>query len=405
MGEIMFLAHRIPYPPDKGDKIRSWNILKHIAERTTVHLGAFVDDPADMEHLPMLRKLCGGDVKLIPISKRKRWQRMAGGYLRGEALSLAVYRDSAMAGWTKDLVRRRRISGIFCFSGQVAPYALQHLTGGRKTVMDFVDLDSEKFRDYATDASGWRQRIYGREAKLLLAFEKFMARQFGSSLFVTEEEAATFRKLAGSWAHTVKVIGNGVDHAGFNPATPPVKLGPGPIILFTGAMDYKPNMDAVTWFAGTAWPMVRARYPSANFVIAGANPAAEVQKLHGKDGLIVTGRVPAMQPYLSAADVVVAPLRIARGVQNKILEALAMAKPTVATGVAHRGLKAVPGEHMMVADEPTDIARAVLDLLGDPARRIAMGTAARRHVIEQYDWSACLEPLDTLLGLTAQPKA
>lgn len=402
MAEVLFLAHRIPYPPDKGDKIRSWNMLQRIAERATVHLGAFVDDPADLQHLPMLRKLCGGDVKLIPISKRQRWRRMLGGYFRGEALSLSVYRDSAMAGWTRDLMRRRKVGGIFCFSGQVAPYALQHLTGDRKTVMDFVDIDSEKFREYASEATGWRRRIYARESRLLLAFEKYVARQFGSSLFVSEAEAAAFRKLAGSWAHTVKVIGNGVDHAHFDPETVPAKLGPGPVVLFAGAMDYKPNIDAAVWFAATSWPLVRARYPSAAFVIAGSNPTAEVKKLGGKGGIIVTGRVPEMPPYLSAADVVVAPLRLARGIQNKVLEAMAMAKPVVATSAAFEGLHATPGTHLLIADDPTAIARDILALLSDRDRRMAMGHAARRHVIEHYDWNACLAPLDALLGLDAQ---
>ncbi len=403
MTDVLFLAHRIPYPPDKGDKIRSWNMLKHIAARATVHLGAFVDDPAELAHLPMLRKLCGGEVKLIPISKSRRWRRMIGGFFRGEALSLSVYRDSAMAGWTRDLVRRQKIGRIFCFSGQVAPYALPHLTGGRKTVMDFVDVDSEKFRAYAAGAKGWRQRMYAREAKLLLAFEKYVARQFGSTLFVSEAEAGIFRKLAGSWAHSVKVIGNGVDHAAFDPRTAAAQLGPGPIIVFAGAMDYKPNIDAASWFANTTWPHVRARYPGASFVIAGSNPAPEVQALAGKDGIVVTGRVPEMQPYLAAADVVVAPLLIARGIQNKVLEAMAMAKPVVATAAAYEGLQATPGEHLVIANEPAEIAQEIIALLGDPARRLGIGNAARRHVTEHYDWNACLAPLDALLGFDTRP--
>ncbi len=401
MRELLFLAHRIPYPPDKGDKIRSWNMLKHVAGRAKVHLGAFVDDPADFQHLPMLRELCGGDVKLIAISKRKRVQRLIGGYLRGEPLSMAVFRDSGMAGWTRDLIRRRKIGSILCFSGQVAPYALQYLTGGRKTVMDFVDIDSEKFRLYAEEAKGLRHRIYTRETKLLLAFEKYAARQFGASVFVSEAEAASFRKLAGSWAHTVRVIGNGVDATSFDPATPPIKVPGGPVILFTGAMDYKPNIDAVDWFAKAVWPSIRARYANATFVIAGSNPTPAVSKLAGKDGIAVTGRVPQMQPYLAAADVVVAPLLIARGIQNKVLEAMAMAKPVVASSAAYEGIDAAPGRHLLVSADAPAMAADILRLLEDRPRRLAMGQAARQHVMARYDWDACLKPLDALLGLDA----
>ena len=399
MSEILFLAHRIPYPPDKGDKIRSWNILKYLAARTTVHVGAFVDDPVDMAHLQALRDLTGGDVRLCQITRSHRIRRTIGGYLRGEALSLAIYNDKAMAGWTRDLIRRRPIKTIFCFSGQVAPYALPYITSGRKVVMDFVDIDSEKFRQYAQDATGRRQKLYARESKLLLPFEKYIARHFNATTFCSEAEASLFRKMAGSWGHSVSAVSNGVDAVAFDPATPPATPPSRPSVMFTGAMDYKPNIDAVTWFAASAWPQIRSAYPQASFSIVGSNPVPEVVKLGGKDGIVVTGRVPSMPPHLAAADVVVAPVRIARGIQNKVLEALAMARPVVATSAAFEGIEAVPGEHLLVADEPGEIAAAVLALLADPGRAKAMGDAARRHVVAHYDWEACLAPLDALLNL------
>lgn len=400
MADILFLAHRIPYPPDKGDKIRSWHLLKYLAERARVHLGAFVDDPADMAHAEMLKSICG-EVKLQPIKPSHRWTRSLRGLLKGDALSLALYYDPAMVAWIKQVQRRNRIGGIFAFSSQMAPYALPHL-GGKRSVMDFVDVDSEKWRQYAAEApNGFKKAIYKREAGLLRSFEKHATRQFNTSLFVSEAEAAVFRKLAGSYAHTVKALNNGVDYRYFDPeagfASLPAPTGP--TILFSGAMDYRPNIDAVTWFASKVWPLVRKTHPSASFKIVGSKPAPEVKRLESGAGIIVTGRVEDMRPHLAGADVCVAPLRIARGVQNKVLEAMAMSRPVVATAPAFEGIDAIPGEHLIVADRPDDIAARIGELLADPARAAAMGAAARRRVIERYDWDNNMAMLDTLFDL------
>jgi sugar transferase (PEP-CTERM/EpsH1 system associated) len=400
MADILFLAHRIPYPPDKGDKIRSWHLLKYLAERARVHLGAFVDDPADMAHAEMLRSICG-EVKLQPIRPSHRWTRSLRGLLAGDALSLALYYDPAMVAWIKQVLRRNRIGGIFAFSSQMAPYALPHL-GGKRSVMDFVDVDSEKWRQYAAETpNGFKKAIYKREAELLRAFEKHATRQFNSSLFVSEAEAAVFRKLAGSYAHTVRALNNGVDYRYFDPAAAfdPLPAPTGPTILFSGAMDYRPNIDAVNWFAGKVWPLVRRTHPAASFKIVGSKPAPEVKRLESGSGIIVTGRVPDMRPHLAAADVCVAPLRIARGVQNKVLEAMAMARPVVATAPAFEGIDATPGEHLLLADRPADMAARIGELLADPARGAAIGAGARQRVIEHYDWDNNMAMLDTLLDL------
>jgi sugar transferase (PEP-CTERM/EpsH1 system associated) len=406
MGDVLFLAHRIPYPPDKGDKIRSWPMLRHLSERATVHLGAFVDDPADFRHADVLRERCR-DVLLHPLRRRDKAVRGLHALRRGEALSLAFYRDPAMIEWVRDVVRRRDISAILVFSGQMAPYALPYLSG-RRSVMDFVDVDSEKWRQYSEEQTGWRGRIYAREAKLLRDFEKQAARQFDCSLFVSDAEAALFKRISGSYGHAVAVLSNGVDYQRFDPdgsydpITPPGE----PMIAFTGAMDYKPNVDAATWFAAEVWPRVRAEMPQAAFAIVGSSPTAEVQGLGGREGIVVTGRVPQVQPWLAAAAVAVAPLRIARGIQNKVLEAMAMARPVVASSAALEGISATPGEHLLVADAAEDMAGAVLGLLRDPERARALGASARARVTSHYDWGTNLRALDAMLGLDepAQPE-
>jgi sugar transferase (PEP-CTERM/EpsH1 system associated) len=397
MGDILFLAHRIPYPPDKGDKIRSWRLLERLATLGRVHLGAFVDDPADMAHAPFLKSMCAS-VMLPEIRKSDRWKRSVKGWLRGDPLSVALFYDSAMVEWVRETLRRHQIDRIVVFSGQMAPYALPHLAG-RKSVMDFVDIDSEKWAAYARAEHGWRRRIYKREAKLLRAAEKTATRHFGTSFFVSEDEAALFRKMAGSWASNVKAMSNGVDCGYFDPAAVvPVSPGGRPFLVFTGAMDYRPNVDAVVWFVDRVWPRIRAAAPAAEFAIVGANPAAEVIKLRG-NGVAVTGRVADVRPFLAAADVAVAPLQIARGIQNKVLEAMAMARPVVATPQAFEGIEAVPGVHLLVSAKPEEIAGDILSLVADPARAQAMGQAARGHVAARYDWAATLAPLDAALAV------
>lgn len=403
MGDVLFLAHRIPYPPDKGDKIRSWRALKHIAERATVHLGAFVDDPEDMQYGDFLRKMCG-DVQLLQIPKWAKVTRSLRAVRTGEALSVGLYYDPQMVQWVREVFRRRQISSIYVFSSQMARYAAAYL-GGRRSVMDFVDVDSEKFREYAKRANGWRSIVYNREARLLRGVEKLAARHYNTSVFVSDAEAAIFRRISGSYGHTVEVISNGVDLDYFNPSAGflPAEPAGRPATVFTGAMDYKPNIDAAIWFSEKVWPQIRLAAPAATFTIAGANPAAEIKKLDGQNGICVTGRVPDMRPYIAGADVVVAPLRIARGIQNKVLEAMAMAKPVVGTAAAIEGIEATNGEHLVIADQPAQMAAAILDLSRNEAKRAALGAAARQRVVERYDWDARLAPLDARLGLPAKP--
>jgi len=321
--------------------------------------------------------------------------------MRGDALSLALYYDPVMVDWVKRTLRRHRIGAVFAFSSQMAPYALPHL-GGRRSVMDFVDVDSEKWRQYAAEArSGWRKLIYGREARLLRAFEKHATRQFNASLFVSEAEAALFRRIAGSYGHTVLGLSNGVDFDFFDPDAAFERVTPAgaPRIMFSGAMDYRPNIDAVVWFVETVWPRIRAARPEASFLIVGSNPSGDVKKLGGREGVVVTGRVDDMRSYLASADVVVAPLRIARGIQNKVLEAMAMAKPVVATPAAFEGIAAKPGEQLFVESEPDAFADRVLELADQPLRARAVGMAARQCIVERFSWDSNLAMLDGLRGL------
>jgi len=389
MGDLLFLAHRVPYPPDRGDKIRSYNILKHLSGRHRIHLATFADDEADVAAAEALRPLVA---KLhVELRTRSKGAAAAIGLLKRSAMSVAAFGSTGMAGFVDRVLADEPIDHVYVFSGQMAQYA----PADRPFVMDFVDMDSRKFADYADKASGPMRWVWQREAKRLFHFERETARRAVVSLFVTEAEAALFRTRAKLSAECVQVLENGVDLTVYEPVAHVGESAP--LIVFTGQMDYAPNVDAAMGFARGALPLIRARHPGARFAIVGRNPPSALATLDGHDGLIVTGSVPEVQSWLARADVVVAPLAIARGVQNKVLEAMAMARPVVASPQAYEGIDAEPGRDLIVADGSTRQAAAVCDLLDDPARGEAIGAAARAQVVARYAWDARLAPLDAML--------
>ncbi|TZG29117.1 TIGR03087 family PEP-CTERM/XrtA system glycosyltransferase [Sphingomonas montanisoli] len=396
MGEILFLVHRIPYPPDRGDRIRSYHILRHLAARAPVHVVGFVDRPSDLAKVAPLRKVCSSmfvDVRRSRISAGLR------AMTKGDSISLTAFRSRAMKAEVKRLLKKRPIDTIFAYSGQMAQFVPED-RGGRRFVMDFVDVDSEKFASYGAKAGGPKGWIHRREGELLQAFEIETAERADVSLFVSEAEAAVFRRISGQGVDKVKAVDNGIDTDYFDPAAFPRKDEQNdPLIVFTGQMDYKPNVDAVEHFAKRTFRAIRAKHPNAVFAIVGRDPTPAVKALANRN-VIITGEVPDVRPWLAAATVVVAPLEIARGIQNKVLEAMAMARPVVVSQPAFEGLDAEPGKHLIVA-ERLDLANAVSDLIRDPAAAEAMGRTARQWMIERYGWDAQLAALDAMIGLDA----
>jgi len=405
--DLLYLCHRIPYPPDKGDKIRSWHILERLAGRYRVHLGCFVDDPDDWRHVETLRVLCADTcfARLAP-----RWARLRSlvGLLDGRPLTLPYYRSQALETWVADLCARVRPRRIVVFSSAMAQFVMPPASEETPTVrrvIDFVDVDSEKWRAYAEKRRGLDRWIYAREGRRLLAYERRVAAAFDASLFVSEAEAALFRRLAPEVASKVGYMSNGVDCAYFSPDRAyenPYEDRDGPVLVFTGAMDYWANVDAVTWFADAVLPLVRVRHPKVWFYIVGARPAPEVRRLAGRDRIAVTGRVDDVRPYLAHAHVAVAPLRIARGVQNKVLEAMAMAKAVVATSAAVEGILVESGKHLKIADNEENFSEKLHSLLtGDD--RESLGIRARQQVIAAHAWTASLNRLDEVLEASRHP--
>jgi len=395
MEALLFLAHRLPYPPSKGDKVRSYHFLEHLARRYRIFLGSFVDDPHDWRHVAALEaRFAGVHVEpLVPWTKRLASTHALFG---AQALSLPYFRSRRLARWVTETVRREGVTRAFVYSSPMAQYVLG-LPGVRSTV-DFVDMDSAKWGEYAQRRPWPARALYRREAARLLTYEREVAAKAERSLFVTDAETQGFVAKAPECAPRVVAIPNGVDgehfspsHALASPFAPAEKA-----VVFTGAMDYWPNVDAVTWFARAVLPELRRDDWSIRFYVVGMNPGRAVRALAADGATTVTGRVDDVRPYLRHAGAVVAPLRVARGIQNKVLEAMAMAKPVVLSAGAAAGLAVEPGVHVEAASGASEFADKVRKVL-DPAYGMALGLRARARVLEEYAWAASFRRLDEVL--------
>ena len=400
MGEVIFLTHRVPFPPDRGDRIRSHHLLKALARLGPVHVGCFGegDEAAERALAAVAASRC-----VVPRTKPLP---LAGveAVLAGKPVSLTAFHSPALARWVRATIAARPIRAIVVFSGQMGQYVPADFAG--RVVIDLCDVDSAKFASYA--AAGERTWLNAREARLLAAEEERLGQRADATILISEAEAALYRsRLAAPGTVNVQVIGNGIDAAAFDPAAtaplPALAGRPGPHFTFTGQMDYRPNEQAALWVIEHLMPRLRAQFPDAMFHVVGRNPTRALMTYHGTPGVQVWGEVPDVRPFIAAADAVLAPLLIARGVQNKVLEAMAMAKPVVLTPEAATGIAAEDGAQWLVCPpDPAAMAARIADLLGGSEACQRIGTAARRFVRDHHAWEAMLAPLAGLVGLEAE---
>ncbi|WP_322963302.1 TIGR03087 family PEP-CTERM/XrtA system glycosyltransferase [Sphingomonas fuzhouensis] len=380
--DLLFLAHRAPFPPDRGDKIRSYHVLRHLARHWRVHLCAFAEQDAEEQLPPELQ----AELASHHILRRTKPMPLAAlqALATGKPISLTAFAHPGMAHAVAQVRARHRPAVTYIFSGQMAQYR-----GGEPTIMDMVDVDSAKFASLALTAKAGMRSVLNHEARLLGRYERQVAQSVAATLFVSEAEAALFR--SGGGRGNILAVENGIDASRYDPAAVDPDMGEGRLIVFTGQMDYRPNIDAVTRFAEHILPLIRNACPAARFAIVGRAPTPAVRRL-ASEAVIVTGEVPDTRIWLARAAVCVAPLDLARGIQNKLLEAMAMARPVVASVAAAEGID--HGGTIMVAGDDRDFANRVIAALNGPADN----PAARARVLERYDWGARLAPLDRLLG-------
>ncbi len=392
MDGLLFLAHRIPFPPNKGDKIRSFHLLRHLSTRYAIHLGAFVDDADDWQYREALQPYCAS-MKLLPLHPRRARLRSVAGLLSGEPLTLPYYRSRELARWADALARAGVVTRGLAFSSAMAQSMPPALAC---RVLDMVDVDSDKWAQYAPTQRWPLSWIYAREARTLGAWEARVAETFDATLLVSPDEAALLQARAPAASHKIAAFENGVDADYFSPARDypnPYPTGV-PVAVFTGAMDYWPNIDAVTWFADRIFPAIRDAVPTAQFAVVGSRPSDAVRALARRPGVAVTGSVPDVRPWLAHAACAVAPLRIARGVQNKVLEAMAMARPVVATRQAAEGIRGAPGADFDVAQDEAGFGRSVVARLRAPAAN----PRARDCILAHYDWARNVAAVDALFA-------
>ncbi len=401
MANILYLVHRLPFPPNKGDKVRSYHLLKHLAAKHRVFLGTFVDDPDDEVHIETVRAMCA-ELHVSRLSPRRAKLRSLTALFDGRPLSLAYYADRAMRDWVAKTGAEQLIDATVVFSSAMGQYINQNpVAMDGPVLVDFVDVDSTKWAQYASQHRWPLSWIYAREGRRLLAYERELASHARMSFFVTENETALFKRLAPESAKSVGAISNGVDSEFFAPD--PARrcpFGPGEVpIVFTGAMDYWPNIDAVAWFVADMLPPLRQANECIRFYIVGRSPVPAVKSL-ASQSVIVTGTVPDVRPYLQHAAVVVAPMRLARGLQNKILEAMSMGRPVVAARDCVDAISAVDGEELVAATTAAQYVDAVRQLMENADLADRIGVAGRSCVIDRFSWDAHLSRMDGYLPAT-----
>jgi polysaccharide biosynthesis protein PslH len=401
MGEILFLCHRIPWPADRGDKIRSHWMLRRLASIAPVHVGSFAEDARDAGFVSDLAALA--KTHHIAMRTKPNWRAGVEALAKCVPVSVAAFHDAGLAEWVRATLVAHPIDSIVVFSGQMAQYIPADFKG--RIIMDFVDVDSAKFESYAASGNPLMRWVNAREGRMLAVMEAKVAARADASFLVSEAEAALFRARSG--ASNVAALSNGIDCVFYDPeaAFECLPAANGPRLVFTGQMDYRPNVEAVESFAREVLPIIRQSHPTAEFLIVGRQPTAAVMALSSLPGVTVTGAVDDVRTYLAAADLVVAPLRIARGIQNKVLEAMAMARPVLASTAAAEGIHATDGVHFCVAANPAEEARMATELLADAPRRAMMGHSARAHVHTHYGWQAALDPLEAALSSNPHPSA
>jgi polysaccharide biosynthesis protein PslH len=379
---ILFLCHRVPYPPDKGDKIRAFHQLKALSAKHDIDLFTLADDPQDLNHQAALSEWCQ-EVTIVPI--HPRWQRIKSlPYLfTHQPLTNPYFYSEELQTQIDAALSRKSYDRIYVYCSAMAQY-VENVTDV-PIVVDLVDVDSDKWVQYASFSPFPLSLIYRREGKLLREYELSICKRVAAVIVCTEREA----KLLGSVGESrVFAIPNGVDAEYFHQQGPPEDAH---TIIFTGDMAYFPNQQAVEYFAREVLPLIRRDVPSAKFLIVGRNPNASVLSLREIEGVEVTGSIPDVRPYLKRASVAVAPFVIAAGIQNKILEAMACERPVVATAKVTQGLTPTAARLVTTGRDSQELATAVVKLLKNMDLSQSIGLEGRRCVLEEYSWRNALE--------------
>ncbi len=397
---ILFLAHRVPYPPNKGDKIRSYHEIRYLSNYGKIFLGTLYDFPGDAIYAADLKSICT-DICAMALNPIRKKILSVPGQLLGKPASVGYFYNRHLQGWVDRTLQTNQIDLVFCFSSTMAEYLYRSTFWEElsekniRILMDYCDVDSVKWLDYGKIKKWPLSVFFYREGLLLQQYEQKIADTFDTCFLASDREKKLFDDQ--HHADNVQVLQNGVDLEYFRCDQDRQNPSEKPVLVFTGAMDYDVNIDGVCWFVRKIWPVVKSACPDVRFYIVGSNPAREVERLTRNRDVYVTGFVDDIREYYNLATVCIAPLRIARGIQNKVLEALAMSRPVVCTSSAFEGINAVAGRDLLVCDREDDFAAQILCLFEDSDLRRRLAVHGRRCMEKHYSWDAQLDLLRSFL--------
>lgn len=396
MKRLLFIAHRMPFPPDKGERVRAFNQIKALSSHFDLTLATLAHNSQDVQSAQALHAYCG-KVLFTSMDRRVGLARGCWNLLTTRSVTEGFFHSPALHQLVAEETRRHPFDLAMGYSSGMLPYLRTSRCPAQ--IMDLVDVDSAKWASYAQSSRSILRPLYRQEARRVRQLEQQAIRSCQAVLLVSHNEAQSLGEDQGR----ITVIGNGVDVEYFSPAhSPSAKT---PCLVFTGSMDYRPNVQGVCWFAHTVWPALRQAHPDLNLTVVGRNPAPAVRGLEGMPGITVTGAVPDVRPFLHSQSIAVVPLQIARGIQNKVLEAMAMARPVVASPQALTGLSVSVGSEVLQAHEVGSWLKIIPSLLADPERMRTLGQAARRRVESDYTWPVQMAPLVSLCCRLCQDPA
>jgi len=394
-GHILVIAQRVPYPPNKGEKLRTYYQIRWLkAQGYELTIAVPTETPQDVEDLNKLGSHLGVDILWHELKPRPL--RLSLGLLKSRSLSEANFYSSALSQKIHKTLQQKNIQAVMLTASSLYQYAADCKV---PVVVDFMDIDSEKWRQYS-EKSQWPMRwLYHREAQKVRQLEHLCTSQFNASFLISTAEITQFQEVHPDLDHEkVHILGNGINTQEFYPCqTEPMANKACETFLFVGVMDYEPNVEAVLWFCQHVWPKLHQLYPKAQFVIAGMNPIPSIEALSNQPGIVVTGFVEDILGYFHSADVFVAPFRMARGVQNKILQAFACGLPTISTQVGIEGIECTKGEHYLQANSADEFISAISTLQEDVQLRAKIGQNALTLIQEQFSWDARLSKLGQVM--------
>jgi sugar transferase (PEP-CTERM/EpsH1 system associated) len=395
---VLFLTHRLPFAPNRGDRIRAFHMIRALRECADVSILSLVHDSEEERRIVDVQPL----VESVHTARVPRWRNLAKAAVRlptRRPLTLELLSAPSVRRSLRQIIRERPPDVVLAYCSSMARYAMEPPLDGIPWILDMVDLDSQKWQALGARGDWLHRFVYRREAFCLQRFERSAVRSARVTLAVNEKESDAIRELIPE--ADVRVLGVGVDVAGFAPRGGPSAK---PQVIFCGVLDYRPNEAAVERLALDIWPQVRSVRPDAQLLIVGANPTAGIRQLPRRDPSIsVTGAVPDVRPFLWASAFAVIPLRTARGVQNKVLEALAAGLPAVVSGTVADGLPPSVRAGCAIAESDADFVRTIGEWLAlSPARRREI---ARRADLESVTWARQLEPLCAIVREVASSAA